>query len=216
MYQESHTPTSTACRKIAETLAAAVSLLNEKGNEIEVSMEIATIHRNQCATLACHAGHYLLARALTRNEITGKRQDTSRNPAVLHWFNNPKPLDYGYYKTFESSHSLRHKSGDIAGYHTGAEQIARDLGFSDTPFRTPEENLIRWAEQNPRMWGNQYGCDMFQHPHAFSPPGKRIKKVSIDQIIRHWHGVAERLEQNEPCQHFLDNLAPKATPEDQP
>lgn len=66
----------------------------------------------------------------------------------------------------------------------GANAMATDLGFNHNT------DLEDWASQNPQLWGNDSGGDMFCGSHAFHDKGE-IKDLKI--IIDHWKGVQKRL-----------------------
>lgn len=57
------------------------------------------------------------------------------------------------------------RAGDVYDFDTGAELIAMDLGFSD------RKELQSWANQNPELWGNELGEDMFYCAFSFFPEG---------------------------------------------
>lgn len=56
------------------------------------------------------------------------------------------------------------------------------------------EVLIDWASDNPKLWGNDCGTNMFCHSSAFDSDDEY---VSIAHIADHWEGVARRIRQAE-------------------
>lgn len=78
------------------------------------------------------------------------------------------------------------RNTDFTHYDYGAKLMAHDLGFTD------KEKLKEWADQNPKIWGNPYGIEMFCHRLAFVPMGAEI--TSLKQIYDHWKGVYDRVK----------------------
>jgi len=81
-------------------------------------------------------------------------------------------------------------------YHflESAERLAIFLGFDS------HRQLKYWAEDNPKIWGNEQGADMFGSPLAFS----QLKDSFPAQIlVDHWRGVGERLKKHEEVQSEL-------------
>lgn len=66
----------------------------------------------------------------------------------------------------------------------GMRAIAEDLGFDD------EQVLKTWANQNPQIWGNEYGGSMFCDGVAFGK--KHDNGFTLQTIINHWKGVKKR------------------------
>ena len=56
------------------------------------------------------------------------------------------------------------KNGRV-GYDDGADLMAIDLGFDDGDF------LADWAYENPEIWGNEKGSDMFENELAYDNAG---------------------------------------------
>ena len=84
---------------------------------------------------------------------------------------------------------LRNDKDIPVGFLAGRRQMAQDLGFE-----TPEE-LEDWARHNPEIWGNIHGLRMFASNTAFGIPNDDT--MTLKQIARHWHNVADRLEELE-------------------
>lgn len=81
-------------------------------------------------------------------------------------------------------------------YSDGAEEMAKDLGFNE------REELEDWAENNPSIWGNEFGINMFFEECAFT--GRIFNycetdtpTITLKDIIKHWKGVHDRLEKLE-------------------
>lgn len=71
------------------------------------------------------------------------------------------------------------------GFSNSAEEMANFLGF-DNRWR-----LEIWARDNPKLWGNRYGLDMFSDREAF---GLKDREPTLKEIGKHWHKVANRIE----------------------
>jgi hypothetical protein len=74
---------------------------------------------------------------------------------------------------------------DIYDYTQGAHALAQYLGFTD------RYALATWARDNPGIWGNTSGYDMFLSPAAF---GQDDECFPVQVLIDHWEGVANRLK----------------------
>jgi hypothetical protein len=66
------------------------------------------------------------------------------------------------------------------GYEDGAELMADDLGFD---YRYELDN---WAHDNPKIWGNKRGGDMFESDLAYDDEG-------FDGVIAQWQTVRDNL-----------------------
>lgn len=73
-----------------------------------------------------------------------------------------------------------------ADFSDYARILAEILGFSR------KSHLEQWAHENPEVWGNNYGSDMFYASSAF---GLGFKNVTLKDISNHWYGVAKRLHE---------------------
>ena len=62
----------------------------------------------------------------------------------------------------------------------GAELMAIDLGFAD------QHPLEDWAFDNPKIWGNEDGDEMFSKERAYDNPG-------FDGVISQWVNVRDNL-----------------------
>ena len=74
-------------------------------------------------------------------------------------------------------------------FHNGADQMAKDLGFEDN------EELEKWAEENPDLWGNEYGVRMFHDGQAFGMDP--YVEPQFRDIVAHLETVADALESKE-------------------
>ncbi len=73
-------------------------------------------------------------------------------------------------------------------YDVGARMMAQDLGL------LCGYALKYWARDNPDLWGNDRGNEMFIGMRAFSPDGMNVPESSLDAIVDHWRQVADALE----------------------
>jgi len=70
-------------------------------------------------------------------------------------------------------------------FELGAEILAEKLGFDMA------DGYEVWAFQNPLLWGNSNGNEMFCSMFAF---GKEfIDKLTLPDIANHYKGVSERI-----------------------
>jgi hypothetical protein len=67
-----------------------------------------------------------------------------------------------------------------ADYLDGAMAIALALGFPTS------YTLELWASDNPKLWGNEYGDDMFCCNSAFNDA------KTLRGVVNHWIGVHNR------------------------
>lgn len=75
----------------------------------------------------------------------------------------------------------------IVHYKQGAYLMSKDLGFVD------KECLKIWADNNPKIWGNNDGNSMFFSEIAFYHETKRPHGALNNQhIIDHWKEVLKR------------------------
>jgi hypothetical protein len=71
------------------------------------------------------------------------------------------------------------KNGFV-GFSDGADLIANDLGLGGLV------GLCEWAEDNPKIWGNVYGYDMFTGELPYDDEG-------FDGVIAQWCIVRDNL-----------------------
>lgn len=78
---------------------------------------------------------------------------------------------------------------NLQSYSRGADKMAIFLGFSSM------YRLEEWAEENPKLWANEHGGDMFSEHTAFVPKTNHPRQyISLAKIGKHWLKVAARLE----------------------
>jgi hypothetical protein len=65
-------------------------------------------------------------------------------------------------------------------FRDGANLMANDLGFADHYL------LANWAENNPKIWGNENGDEMFGSELAYDDTG-------FDGVIAQWELVKQNL-----------------------
>ena len=68
-------------------------------------------------------------------------------------------------------------------YRAGAHAAAKYLGFKT------KRDLEYWASENPNLWGNRRGSDMFTSGGAF---GERFKHFKLTTIANHYADVGQR------------------------
>ena len=71
----------------------------------------------------------------------------------------------------------------VVDYRHGVRLLKRDLGAA------PDV----WAEENPDIWGNDWGGEMFGSAVAFGGPDGD-PTLTVRKIVDHWKGVAGRME----------------------
>ena len=80
-------------------------------------------------------------------------------------------------------------AGVLYGFDDGARIMARDLGFECAG------ELLRWALENPGIWGNKNGTYMFTSSAAFGVTDEgSITQLPLSMIASHWRQVALRLQ----------------------
>ncbi len=88
-----------------------------------------------------------------------------------------------YERIFFSHWNLKYSHYE---YTIWADALAEFLGFSE------EKDLECWAKDNPKIWGNKYGYDMFSGRLAFTNDEDKILKHR--DIINHWKQVLKNIE----------------------
>lgn len=73
---------------------------------------------------------------------------------------------------------------EIYDYSSGAQWVAEFLGYQY------EWQLESWAQDNVKIWGNEFGTGMFADSNAY---GEEHREPTLDEIADHWLGVAKRL-----------------------
>jgi len=78
------------------------------------------------------------------------------------------------------------------GYAGAASKMARFLGKSD------KLSLKNWAKNNPDLWGNDNGEQMFSDSVSRGNPflpGQPLRDIKLKDIAMHWFAVGDRIEQ---------------------
>ncbi len=75
---------------------------------------------------------------------------------------------------------------DLYVYTIWADALAEFLGFEDIL------HLTDWAVDNPKLWGNKYGENMFSSWQAFT--NDEYKQLTHIDIINHWKQVLKNIE----------------------
>ena len=155
-------PTSQQIKTVIETFESITDL------KPVVDMANEEIEQNDCGTIACHAGHYALAKLRNRADCQ-----------------------------FDSESGGFRRGGENVSHIHGSQMISYDLGFLG--YRT---ELLRWASENPELWGNRYGRYMFAGACAFTGLDAdedlwTNKKISFADIVNHWRGVYQRVKASE-------------------
>jgi hypothetical protein len=88
-----------------------------------------------------------------------------------------------YERIFFSHWNLKYSHYE---YTIWADALAEFLGFSE------EKDLECWAKDNPKIWGNKYGYDMFSARLAFTDD--KSKHLTHRDIINHWKQVLKNIE----------------------
>lgn len=88
------------------------------------------------------------------------------------------------YKTGQSEYFLRH-------FADGANAFAEELGF------TYRDDLTEYAAENPEIWGNKNGDEMFCSAYAFNEGDKEYtnETITTKAIGEKLIAVAKRLEE---------------------
>lgn len=81
------------------------------------------------------------------------------------------------------------------GYSEGADLLAKDLGFSD------DELLENWLKDNPQLWGNDRGDDLFVTSKAYNG-----EPTDLAGIIDHFKEFKRRVKNAKKTGGFACNL----------
>ena len=141
-----------------------------------------------CGTVACHAGWYFVSKGF---ELYDEDYPTVRWASVIERI-------FGDASDYRIEDLRADYRPDTGSFHTSftsfVDILVEDLGFSW------EIELTCWAEENPDIWGNEFGYSMLSSSKAF---GKQHfdSPVSIQEIAEHWHGVAQRLTEKEASEN---------------
>ena len=100
------------------------------------------------------------------------------------------------------SNVLHHKN-DCVDFFSGTKKIANECGFQKA------SDMAMWAENNPEIWGNEFGCNMFIKKNAYAKNSVplEVAKVSryfnarysigLKNVAEHFKQVGERLKKQE-------------------
>lgn len=165
-------------RKAADTLER----YNGEANRILRIRESYTYERegHECGTVACVAGHYLLARRKD-NFTAAKANDLSDLPP---WCSARGVKNLRVY--VDADH-------ERVFWGAGTYILADDLGFTDPG------DMERWARENPDLWGAPVSSDMFMTQRAWGLKpelqSRPEEMMTLEHVIAHLRGVADRLEE---------------------
>ena len=70
-------------------------------------------------------------------------------------------------------------------FEDGARLMAWDAGFNTI------KKMLNWADDNPKIWGNVYGENMFTGQSAYDC--HPLYEIDLCKIANHFDGVADRL-----------------------
>ena len=153
----------------AEKLQKVIHTLEQFTDEGVFTLELrsGSIRRDSSGQIfACLAGIYTLARC------NGEWAE----------------LEYG-----EAEWHFR-PEGEAYRWEEGADEMSHDLGFlySKNYEYADYTHLERWARDNPELWGNKYGGEMFSESRAYG-----VDSVTLSDVLNHLRSVADRLAQRE-------------------
>lgn len=86
--------------------------------------------------------------------------------------------------------------GNFCTFSDGYRAMSEILGFRDV------YRLETWAEDNPDIWGNEYGDNMFYHLFAYNGL-QNYTKNPMTIIIKHWEDVRDRIQEYERLQKSI-------------
>lgn len=69
----------------------------------------------------------------------------------------------------------------------------RDMSAFLFPFE--DRCLETFAENNPKIWGNEYGLYMFASTGSWAFGKSKYETLTLEDISNHWRGVADRYEE---------------------
>jgi hypothetical protein len=175
-------PTSQQVRTVIDNFKKVLPIAN--GHKFMLDMGCPYIYKEEnivkeesCGTPMCHGGWY--AAATLQDKMKEVSLDTGARFGRRQYF-----MDY----------------------NNGAEQMAIDLGFTQTDdgeYENFEGKMIKetiearthlrdWASENPQIWGNRNGEDMFHSKDAFETEGSDGAE-SLQDIVDFWEKVYERI-----------------------
>jgi hypothetical protein len=116
-----------------------------------------------CGTCGCHAGLI----SIVAKDLPGLEE------AHLKVFKT-------YFKVYKEIKK------DLYLYALWADALAEFLGFKE------QKDLEIWAKDNPKLWGNKFGGDIFMDAVAFTDDTN--KQLIHRDIINHWKQVLANIE----------------------
>jgi hypothetical protein len=147
-----------------DRLKELVNALDELSDDIkDMGVDMGSTKEPSCGTPGCHAGLI----SIVALDLPGLEE------AHLIGFKM-------YFKAYKEIKQ------DLYLYALWADALAEFLGFSE------EKDLECWAKDNPKIWGNKYGYDMFSGRLAFTNDEDKILKHR--DIINHWKQVLKNIE----------------------
>ena len=150
--------------------------------DVRIDMMETSVEREPCGTVCCHAGLFVLG---TLDEMEEKGDGTW----PYKWKKLGKDFEEGEI-TDRLSYTIMQADRLLPEpwitYSTGVALMTSFLGLEY------EHNLCNWAKENPKLWGNRFGKDMFADKLAFVPGSSSI---TVKDIIQHWREVADRIEE---------------------
>ena len=147
---------------------------------VKINMAVVSIEKEPCGTLCCHAGLFSLARAMDKDgwimwpykwKSLGKNFEDGRDTARL-MFEGQKNSDFY----------------ERVPYVAGECAMNQFLGYE----KDDKDDLTTWADENPELWGNEYGGQMFSWDGAFDMDDNG---TTVEVILKHWRKVADRIEE---------------------
>ncbi len=147
-----------------DKLKQFVSALDSLSDDVkDMQVDMESTKEPTCGTPGCHAGLIsIVAKKLPELE-----------EAHLKVFK----IHFKTYKEIKQ---------DLYVYTIWADALAEFLGFEDIL------HLTDWAVDNPKLWGNKYGENMFSSWQAFT--NDKNKQLTHRDIINHWKQVLVNIE----------------------
>jgi len=73
---------------------------------------------------------------------------------------------------------------EYIGFGDGVKIMAKDLGFGEGDY---DDRLQSWAKDNPEIWGNSFGYNMFSSSTAYN------QAKNLSEVVEWFKGVQSRL-----------------------
>lgn len=84
------------------------------------------------------------------------------------------------------------ESDEYIGFSLGVKEMEKDLGFH-IHLELSDSELMVWAKDNPKIWGNESGYIMFGHECAYLSESRPGGAKNLTDVIDHWKEVYQRL-----------------------